>query len=123
MSRGLNEAGRVATVLSVLGLVVWASHRSGAPSELPEVALGWTLLLHVERAAALLAAIGIVTLVGWRALQGDFPSRLGQIEFRIEKTAADALAVTEGLERRVRELELVTRKAGERQSEAAGGQD
>lgn len=102
-SRG--EILRTGALVALFGLVVWASHRHGAPTPLPDLALGWALLLHVERAAALLAVTGAVMLIGWRALHGDFPSRFGQIEYAVEEAAADTRAVVAGLEERLRLLE------------------
>ncbi len=56
---------------------------AGAPTELPGVALGWPLLLHLERAAVLVAGLALVVLVGTRATMGHFPFRLGQIEYAV----------------------------------------
>lgn len=96
-------------LVALFGLVVWASYRHGVPEPLPDVALGWALLLHLERAAAALAVVGVVILVGLRALRGDFPIRVGQIEYEA-KDAATGMAATltshearlERIERRLR---------------------
>ena len=65
-----------------------ASALYGAPARLRGAALGWTPLLHVERAAAVLAAVGTVWLVGWRALHGHFPIKFGNIEYVDELKAS-----------------------------------
>lgn len=67
--------------LALLAVAAALSVTAGAPSELPGVALGWPLLLHLERAAALVASLGFVALVGVRATMGRFPVRLGQVEY------------------------------------------
>lgn len=70
--------------IPALGLLVVAaalSAAAGTPNELPGVALEWPLLLHLERAMALVAALGLVALVGVRATMGRFPVRLGQVEY------------------------------------------
>ena len=67
--------------LTLLGVAGALSVTAGPPNELPGVALGWPLLLHLERAAALIAALGLVALIGVRATMGRFPVRLGQVEY------------------------------------------
>lgn len=99
------DVARMGLLVALFALVVWASQRHGAPQPLPDIALGWALLLHVERAAALLAVTGAVMLIGWRALQGDFPSRLGQIEYTVEEAATRARTAAATLEERLRLLE------------------
>lgn len=64
---------RIALTAIVLGLAIFASDRHGVPEHLPAAALNWRLLFHVERGVALLAVVGAVLLVGWRAFRGEFP--------------------------------------------------
>ena len=97
---------RAAAVLLVFGVAVYASHTHGVPTKLPGAALSWNLLFHIERAAALLGAIGAVLLVGWRATHGDFPVRFGQLEYA-QKAAGAAAEVAEAHERRIRVLEVL----------------
>jgi ABC-type Fe3+ transport system permease subunit len=75
--------------LVLLALAVILSSAAGTPSELPGVALGWPLLLHLERAVVLVAGLGLVVLVGARATMGQFPFRLGQIEYAMEQMTAE----------------------------------
>jgi hypothetical protein len=63
------------------------SASAGTPAVLPGVALEWPLLLHLERGALLLAGLALVLLVGARATLGEFPFRLGQLEYAIEDMA------------------------------------
>lgn len=106
------EPARMGVLVALFGLVVWASYRHGAPVPLPDVALGWAFLLHLERAAAVLAVVGVVLLVGWRASRGDFPSRFGQIEYEAKGSAARADVAMTSLERRVELLEIRTVETG-----------
>lgn len=99
------EIGGIVLVLGLFGLVVWASHRHGAPDPLPDVALGWALLLHVERAVVLLGAVGAVALVGWRAVRGDLPVKLGQIEYAVKEATTGTEAFIATQEERIREVE------------------
>ena len=89
---------RLVAVFCVLGAVVWSSVRAAAPAMLPDVAMGWMLLFHVERATVLLAAIGAVLLIGWRASHGDFPVRFGQVEYAVREAARDVEGKNEALE-------------------------
>jgi hypothetical protein len=90
---------RVAVVLVVFSGVVYVSEQAGVPDKLPGAALGWNLLFHLERAAAVLGACGVVLLVGWRAMHGEFPIRFGAAGAAAEATAAQ--------ERRLRVIEVL----------------
>ena len=70
----------------------------GAPPVLPGLALGWGLLFHIERAIALLTAIGGVGLVGWRAINGDYPVKFGNIEYAAARTTAEVDHIIEKIE-------------------------
>jgi hypothetical protein len=85
-------------VLALIGSVAY-----GSPAKLPGAALGWTLLLHVERASAVLAVLGAVWLVGWRALHGRFPIKFGHVEYE-DEFAASAVTV-DAHERRLKVIE------------------
>jgi hypothetical protein len=98
---------RVLVVLVVFGAFVYVSEDAGVPARLPGAALGWNLLFHLERAAAVLATAGVVFLVGWRALHGEFPIKFGQVEYA-QKQAEAAAGVTEAQERRLRVVEVLT---------------
>jgi len=75
--------------LALLSATVALSASAGTPVELPGVALGWPLLLHLERAVVLVAGLGLVVLVGARATMGRFPVRLGQIEYAVGRAVAE----------------------------------
>jgi hypothetical protein len=75
------RAFRVLVVVAVFGAFVYVSEQAGVPTKLPGAALGWSLLFHLERAAAVLATTGVVFLVGWRAMHGEFPIKFGQVEY------------------------------------------
>jgi hypothetical protein len=87
--------------------VLAASLIADAPKKLPSVALGWGLLFHVQRAAAVLATLGATALVAWKAAHREFPVKFGQLEYpakEVDATAADAIA---GLNERVADIEDV----------------
>jgi hypothetical protein len=99
--------GKGAVVVVVFVAAVFASTLATVPDPLPGVALGWTALFHVERAGAMLGAIGIVALVGWRALSGEFPVKFGNVEYAAKEAAASAEEISESQERRIRVLEVL----------------
>ena len=75
--------------LALLTVAVALSATAGTPNELPGVALGWPLLLQLERAVVLVAGLGLVVLVGVRATMGRFPVRLGQVEYATSQAMSD----------------------------------
>lgn len=93
-------------MLLVFVAAIVASEVASTPAELPDVAMGWALLFHLERAAALLGVIGIVLLIGWRAIQGEFPVKFGNVEYAKE-AAAEAEQGAEEQEHRIRVLEVL----------------
>jgi hypothetical protein len=100
-------AWRILIVAAVFGVVLWLSDRYGVPDKMPGAALGWPLLFHILRASALLAALGVVLLVGWKALHGEFPVKFGQIEYPAKAVDERTQAATEAQEQRLRLLEAV----------------
>ena len=98
MSRGQVRACRIAVLgVVVVAATIWSACR-GAPSKLPGAALGWAPLFFIERAGALLGAVGVIALVGWRALHGRFPIRFANIEYADEvKASATTVEAHEGL--------------------------
>jgi hypothetical protein len=98
---------RALAVVAVFAAVVVASNAHGLPHTLPGAALGWPLLFHFERAAVLLATLGVVLLVGWRAINGEFPVKFGQLEYAVKDAAASAADVDEAHELRLQTLEVL----------------
>ena len=103
----LKRIGKGAIVVAVFGAALYCSTRAAIPEPLPGVAMGWTALFHVERAGALLGAIGIVALISWRALSGEFPVKFGNVEYAAKEAAAEAEEISESQERRIRVLEVL----------------
>jgi hypothetical protein len=103
----MKAAGKTLLVIAVLAAAVYASTKAGTPKELPGVAMDWEALFHVERAGALLGAAGVVLLIGWRALAGEFPIKFGNVEYAVEDAAADAKQATAAQEQRIRVLEVL----------------
>lgn len=100
---------KAVAVLVVFGIAVWASAKAAEPATLPGAALGWKALFHVERAAAILGALGLVFLISWRALAGEFPIKFGNVEYAAKDAAAEAKQATDLQERR----KLVEKARGE----------
>jgi hypothetical protein len=103
----LKLVAKVIVVALVLGLAVYASTEAAVPKQLPGVAMGWTALFHVERAGAILGAIGLVALIGWRALHGEFPVKFGNVEYAVKEAASEAKELGALQERRLRTLEVL----------------
>jgi hypothetical protein len=103
----MRNAVRTVVVALVLVGVATGSDAYGAPAALPGAALGWPLLFHFERASALLATIGLVLLIGSRALRGEFPIRFGNVEYAVREAAARADESTASLDRRVKLIEAL----------------
>ncbi|MGP0102929.1 MAG: hypothetical protein ACLPUT_15080 [Solirubrobacteraceae bacterium] len=81
-------------VLAVVAVAaaVLASERFGTPAHLPGIALGWPLLLHLERGSALVAAIGIIGLVLWRGAHNEWPESIGNFLKYAPKAAVQETA-------------------------------
>jgi hypothetical protein len=87
---------------------VYLSTQATVPEILPGIALGWDALFHVERAGAMLGAIGVVLLIAARALAApEFPVRLGSIEYAAKEAAVDTETLSESHEPRIRLLEAL----------------
>lgn len=55
----------------------------------------------------MLGAIGVVALIAWRALSGEFPVKFGNVEYAVEEVAAEAEAISASQEGRIRALEVL----------------
>jgi hypothetical protein len=92
---------RLALPLVLLLLTAFAgSLIEGAPAHLPGVALGSSVLLHVERAAALLAVVVAILSVPAQAARGRLPTQLSTAGLAYD---AD---VTEAVESAVEHLQV-----------------
>jgi RNA polymerase sigma factor (sigma-70 family) len=69
------KALAVGVVLTFVGAIV-ASIASGTPSKLPGIALGWSVLLHIERAAAIASAVAVAAVVILQFWRGQLPTSL-----------------------------------------------
>ena len=107
----LRFVGAVAAfvVLVAVSSAVGVPHDAHGREALPAVALDWRLLFHIQRAGAMLAAIGVVLLVAWRGAHGDWPVKFGQVEY----APKEAVAVTaDALAKQDRRLQLLEATAG-----------
>ncbi|HEY5815380.1 MAG TPA: hypothetical protein VIS95_03465 [Solirubrobacterales bacterium] len=86
---------------------MYLSTQATVPELLPGVALGWEALFHVERAGAMLGAIGLVLLIAWRTLSGEFPIRFGNVEYATRDVPGEAEATSDSHEYRLRLLEVL----------------
>ena len=51
----------------------------GTPAKLPGVALGFSMLLHLERAGAVLAVVSVVAIFAYMTSLGHLPSQFGNV--------------------------------------------
>jgi len=100
-SRGLGSA-----VIALAAAATAVSLVEGTPARLPGVALGSPVLLHAERAVALLALVVAALSVVVQAAHGRLPIEFSTSGLRYEAEAADdvAAAVTD-LQEQVDDLE------------------
>ena len=94
-------------IAAVMAAAVGASVAGQPPAgPIPDVALGWEPLLHLERGVALLLISGTGFLLLWRATQGRFPIRFGNFfEFEAtEKRSTEEREALEGLQDQLDEL-------------------
>lgn len=95
---------RLAIALTVLYVAaVVTSLIEGRPAELPGVALGSGLLLHIERATAVFGIVVAVLSVLTQATRGRLPTQLSTAGMAYEPTVV--AHVTEDLQRQVDALE------------------
>jgi hypothetical protein len=104
-TKAIEDVAKAGFVVGLFASAVYLSTQASVPEMLPGVALGWEALFHVERAGAMLGAIGVVLLVAWRALAGEFPVRLGSIEYAAKEAAIDTEELSQSHEPRIRLLE------------------
>jgi hypothetical protein len=93
-------------VVALFAAAIYLSTQAAVPDLLPGVALGWAALFHVERAGTMLGAVGVVLLIAWRALSGEFPIRFGNVEYA-KKVTSEAEEATASQEYRLRALEVI----------------
>jgi hypothetical protein len=95
---------RLAIAAAAIGVAASSSALAGTPAQdqLPDLALGWPVLLHIERACALLLITGAAMLVVSRALNGELPVRFAHVEYESATTAELA-----NHEQRLRRLEAI----------------
>jgi len=89
------RVSRQLAALAVLGAVVACvavTLIEGGPRHLPGVALGSPVLLHAERALAMLAALVAMLSIGLQAARGRLPIELSTSGLRYEAEAADRAA-------------------------------
>ena len=92
--------GGIVATIALVGAAIISLVSPFPEDDLPDVALGFPLLLHVERAAALLAVLGASALVTFRAANGELPTRFAQLEYESHQLIRQA-----NHEERIRRLE------------------
>ena len=94
-----------------------ASVLYGAPAKLPGVALGFPVLLHLERAGAVLAVVSVVSTFAYMTSLGHLPSQFGNmIGYPVPDRQHELEDLTVELRRRM-ELRLVPLEEGKRASD------
>jgi hypothetical protein len=100
------NASRILAVLAALAAVavLAASFIQDTPSELPDIALGWPLILFLERAG--LAAFLVMGLggLGYRLWRGDQVKQAGTQQVAVEEMTKPAEVLKEGVDESIREL-------------------
>jgi hypothetical protein len=91
-ARGSARRARGASAALLAGVAVGVSLIEGAPRALPGVALGSPVLLHAERAPALVAIVIAALSVLAQAAGGRLPVELSTSGLRYEAEAADGAA-------------------------------
>ena len=59
----------------------------GAPKHLPGIALGLPVLLHLERAGAMVAVVAAVAVVSYLTRLGHLPTQLANVGYRTSSLA------------------------------------
>jgi hypothetical protein len=94
-----------------------ASILYGVPFKLPGVALGFPLLLDLERAGAVLAVVAVVSIFAFMTSLGHLPSQVGSvIGYPVADRQHELERVTAELDRRI-ERRLVPLEEGKRVSD------
>jgi hypothetical protein len=112
---------RLTALLAVaLAATVAATLLEGAPSRLPGVALGSTLLLHAERAVALFALAVASLSVLAQASRGRLPTQLSTAGLGYEPEAAAQVTIAgDGLQKELDDLRATIRALVETLAEDA----
>lgn len=104
----MNPAGRRLTLLlaAVIAAAVAVTLIEGVPGRLPGVALGSAVLLHVERAGALIAiAVALISILV-QATRGRLPNQLSTAGLAYEADAArDTESALADLQGQIADLE------------------
>jgi hypothetical protein len=95
-----------------------ASVLYGTPAKLPGVALGFPMLLHLERAGAVLAVVSVVSIFAYMTSLGHLPSQFGNVigdpvadqQHELERLTAE---LGRRIERRLDPLEEAKRASDE----------
>jgi hypothetical protein len=82
---------RFALITGLCVLAVVVSLLEGTPSRLPGVAMESALLLHLERAGAILAVVVVILSVAAQAARGRLPVELSTSGFRYAPEPAEDL--------------------------------
>ncbi len=89
----------------------------GTPAKLPGVALGFPILLHLQRAGAVLAAVSVVAIFAYMTSLGHLPSQVGNfIGYPVADRQHELERLTSDLDRRI-ERRLVPLEEGKRASD------
>ncbi len=79
-----------------------ASVLYGTPAKLPGVALGFPMLLHLERAGAVLAVVSVVSIFAYMTSLGHLPSQFGNvIGYPVAERQHELERLTAELDRRI----------------------
>lgn len=106
-----DDLWKILLVVAVLVVAAVGSGLRGTPDSLPGAAMSWPLLFHIERGVLLLGVPDAAVFVGWRAFRGEFPRRLGGIEYPAREADADSSDALSAHKRRIELLEEAVLRA------------
>jgi hypothetical protein len=100
------NVSRILAVLAAVAAVavLAASFIQDTPSKLPDIALGWPLILFIERAG--LTAFLVMGLggLGYRLWRGDQVKQAGTQQVAVEEATRPAEVLKEGVDESIRQL-------------------
>jgi hypothetical protein len=100
-------SSRIAVLAGITGAVV-ATAVAGSPAAVPQIALGSTVLFHLERILALFGTYVAILVLAIRGWSGQLPTEVSAQGLKYAEAAAEATAG--GLDRAADEFDELLRR-------------